>query len=291
MAKGKDSTEIYLLVEMENRIQKTAVLINSGETDSIRKAATASLSACLDSMLHLEASYTFRFDSLRTKVVSVQEPADKVFRIYTYNTVLKNGDFKNFGFVQYWYKRELVVVPLMDTSKKWNKELLDIDLDPTEWVGALYYKVIPFKKKKQKMYLLLGFDGSTIHSNKKVMDVITFNKGEIRFGAPVFKSSDQDPSAEYRVTYEFHQESSMVLTYEKERNIIVADKLGPSFPEANNNFYFYIPTGDYDYYIIDKNGNWVRNDFVQFNVGSETPDPTVYKDKDKDPPRKKRRTL
>lgn len=285
-AKGKDSTEIKQLIEMERRILPYAIKINGAETDSLRRDATIKLRDCLDSMLQLRASWDYPFDSLKATTVSILQPQDKAFKLYTFNLVLSNGNFKNFGFVQFWYKKALNYVPLMDTAKKWNKELLDLELDPTEWVGALYYKVIPFKKKGQKMYMLLGFDGNTVHSNKKIMDVLTLKKGEVKFGAPVFKSGPEDPSAEYRVMYEFHQQAAMVLTYEEKQNIVVADRLGPSFPEANNNYYYYIPTGDYDFYKQDKNGNWVKRVFDQFNVGTQDKDPEVNP---KEPKRKSRK--
>lgn len=285
-AKSKDSTEIRQLMEMEKRILPHAILINSAETDSLRREGTNKLRECLDSMLQLKASWEYPFDSLRSTVVSIVEPKDKAFRLFTFNTVLTNGNFKNFGFIQYKYKKKISVIPLMDTTKKWTKELQDIDLDPTEWVGALYYKVIPFKKGKDKMYMLLGFDGSTINSNKKIMDVLTLKKGEIRFGAAVFKNSEQDPSAEYRVVFEFHQQSSMLVNYEESENIIVIDKLAPPFPEANGNFYYYVPTGDYDFYSQDKYGNWVRKDFTKFNVGTQNEDPEVNPVKPKRKPRK-----
>ena len=118
------------------------------------------------------------------------------------------------------------------------------------------------------------------------MDVLTIKKGEIRFGAAVFKNSEQDPSAEYRVVFEFHQQSSMLINYEESRNIIVVDKLAPPFPEANGNFYYYIPTGDYDYYSQDKYGNWVRKDFTEFNVGTQDENPEINPKEPKRKPRK-----
>lgn len=261
------------MAQEEDSLKNIAVLINSAETDSIRIAACRLLRSGLENMFTNPIAYDYPYDSLRLRTVSILAPPDKKFRLFTFNLVLKNGNFKNYGYLLYYIKKELQVVTLEDTAKKWNKENLDLELEANEWIGALYYKIVPFKKGKQNMYLLFGYDGSTIHSNKKILDVLTIKKGEVRFGAPVFKNSDQDPSAEYRVVFEFHNQSGMVMQYEETKKIIVVDKLAPSYPEAINNFYLYIPTGDYDYFGQDKYGNWVKHDFKEFNVGIETENP------------------
>lgn len=118
------------------------------------------------------------------------------------------------------------------------------------------------------MYLLLGFDGATIHSNKKIMDVLWFDRGTPVFGKDIFRQGAYDGKPSSRVVFEFHQSSLMWLHYEEKYKIVVLDKLVPSFPEATNNFYYYIPSGDYDYFRYKK-GWWIKDALDNFNLGQE----------------------
>ncbi|MBL7811338.1 MAG: hypothetical protein JNL57_03860 [Bacteroidetes bacterium] len=266
-ARHRDTAALGVLVRAENNLKNIAPDILGAETDSQRIAAVWQLYRSLDTLLALPASWNYPFDSLRTRTVSILQSPDKKFRLFTFNLVLKNGDFKNFGFIQEKGKREPRVTPLLDTSKRIpDKEITDVELDPADWMGALYYSIVPFKKKGKTKYLLMGFDGSSAHSNRSYLEVLWFDKTGPRFGVPAFRQSENDPSAEYRVLFESHNETRMLLRYEPEYKIVVLDKLTPAFPEATGDFRYYIPSGDYDYYKLNKKGTWVRDDLKNFKL-------------------------
>lgn len=264
-AKGKDTTGFFAMAESEKALSKIAPLITSGETDSIRNEATTILFKGLDSLLQIPGSLYYPFDSLKQQTVSIIWSPDKKFRILTFNQICLNGDHRNYGFLQMAGSDNLVIA-LADTAKKPAKDYLDQELDPQEWYGALYYAIVPFKYQRKKMYLLLGYDGATIHSNKKVLDVLWFDRGTPVFGKEVFREGGFDKQASCRVVYEFHNSSLMLLHYEQKEKIVVLDKLAPAFPEAVNDFYYYIPSGDYDYYAYNK-GFWTKDALENFNLG------------------------
>ncbi len=266
-AKHKDTAGYYDIFLKEKRINAAAPLMIEGETDSIRIATAWNLYRCLDTMLNMPASRFYPFDSLRHTVVSILQPKDQAFRLFTFNLILLNGNFQNFGYIEIWSGKESEIVPLIDTAKKTKPNYLETELETTEWLGALYYNLVPFKKGKNKYYILNGFDGASANSNKKIIDVLWFDNHVPVFGKPLFLDGSQDRKPAFRVVYEFHNESQMLLRYEENRKIIVLDKLTPSFPEAVNDFYYYIPSGDYDYYAINKKGYWVKEALENLNLG------------------------
>ncbi len=267
LAKGKDSTEIHRLIALENNLKETASGIITGETDSLRMKHAWTLFYGLEEALNSPLGMTWAFDTLRSRTVSIVEAPDKKFRLFTFNAILKNGDFKNFGYIVYKQKKKLVLLPLIDTLKKTAKDISEYQLEPDQWLGALYYSTLKFKRKGKPMYLLFGYDGATAHSNRKMLDVLFFDREGPHFGAEVFRESPADVSTEYRVIYEFHNDSRMVLRYEPKKKAIVLDKLEPAFPEATGDFRYYIPTGDYDYYTKTRKGLWTRGILRDFDLG------------------------
>jgi hypothetical protein len=267
MAKEKDSSVFFALRDAENKLKMIVPDIVGAETDEQRTGASWLTFKTLDSLLQVPESFDYPWDSLRTRTISIMISPDKKVKFYTWNLVLTNGNFKHFGFLQVRKRSSLELYPLLDTAKKFNTDLLDAELETADWFGALYYKIVPFKQKGQKRYLLMGFDGSTIHSNKSVLDVLWFAKDGPRFGIPAFRTSDADPSAECRVVYEFHNDVKMLPYYEANSDVLIVDKLTPAFPEVTGNFWYYIPSGDFYMYKKNKRGTWVRSEVTDWDMG------------------------
>lgn len=265
--KGKDSTNLKTLIQAEQYLKNVVPDFVGADSNDRRQAAAWELYRAFDTLLQLPESFRYPWDSLKTRTVSILASPDNKVRLYTWNLVETNGNFRNFGYLQVRRRNQVEVYPLLDTAKKFNADMLDAELETTEWLGALYYSITPFKQRGKTHYLLLGFDGSTIHSNKAVMDVLSLTREGPRFGTPAFRQSDADPSAECRVVFEFHNEVKMLLRYEVSQKIVVADKLTPAFPEAAGDYYYYIPSGDYDVYSLSGKGTWIRSELKDWNMG------------------------
>ena len=53
------------------------------------------------------------------------------------------------------------------------------------WIGAIYYKMVMKEFRGKNYYTLLGFDDFSVSSNKKWMEVLSFNAaGKPVFGGP-----------------------------------------------------------------------------------------------------------
>jgi hypothetical protein len=266
-ARHKDSAAIKLLAAGENRLKEIAPKFIAAKTDEERTAAAWQVYRSLDSLLALPESFEYAWDSLTSRTISILLSPDKKVRIYTWNLILTDGSFKHFGYLQTRRKKTIETYPLLDTTAWQSKDIADEELDPAAWPGALYYKLIPFKKGGKTRYLLFGFDGNTIHSNKAVMEVLWLSKTAPVFGYPAFRQGENDPSAECRVIMECHNDVKLSFNYEPEKQIIIADKLVPSFPEAKDDPYYYIPSGDYDVYKRNRRGTWMRSDLKNWDLG------------------------
>jgi hypothetical protein len=266
-ARHKDSAAIKLLAAGENRLKEIAPKFIAAKTDEERTAAAWQVYRSLDSLLALPESFEYAWDSLTSRTISILLSPDKKVRIYTWNLILTDGSFKHFGYLQTRRKKTIETYPLLDTTAWQSKDIADEELDPAAWPGALYYKLIPFKKGGKTRYLLFGFDGNTIHSNKAVLEVLWLSKTAPVFGYPAFRQGENDPSAECRVIMECHNDVKLSFNYEPEKQIIIADKLVPSFPEAKDDPYYYIPSGDYDVYKRNRRGTWMRSDLKNWDLG------------------------
>jgi hypothetical protein len=194
------------------------------------------------------------YDFSKVKSISSLESEDKKCKVFTYNLRFKDETYLYGGIIQYYNsnKNHFEVVELIDKSATITKPNSQI-LNANNWFGALYYKLWVVKYKKQKYYMLLGWDGNTAFSNKKLIDLFYFNsKGEIQFGAPIIEFNKKRQS---RVIFEHAERVSMSLKYQEKSNKIIFDHLAPSQPSLEGQFEFYCPDFTTDA-LEFKKGKW-----------------------------------
>ena len=66
-------------------------------------------------------------------------------------------------------------------------------------------------------------------------------------------------------------------TGEEEQKIIVFDEVGPPFPAAQGNVYYYIPTGDYSGYKPSKKGIFTKEALEVTDFGQGIPNPSIFR--------------
>lgn len=216
-----------------------------------------------------ENAFQVNFDSIKN-TVSVLYSEDQKLKLISWVYVNDKQEYTNHCLVLYRKKinSESQVIWLKNKAQQAKSYLYD-DLISDEWVGALYYQIFQIKKKKKDYYIVLGLDGMTSFMNKKVIDVIWFDKdGELHLGAPLFHESDADFTPQFRVVYEFADASTMLLRFETETKdkIITFSNLVPSNQGALGLRQYYIPDGRIDYYKLNKKKKWVKyiesNEFI-----------------------------
>ena len=223
--------------------------------------------------LRVNGSYYFRFDSLKS--VSIVYSPDNAFRIITWNLVLNDERFHYYGVLQLNPENAKKIkdtsnlrpfYPLIDRSEQ-IKNVLDTTVDQNYWWGATYYKIIPVKYKKQTYYTLLGWNGHTAKSNKKVVESLYFENNKPLFGAPIFDLHYKKPIK--RMVFEFANNATMTLRYSEKKGYLIYESVVPTRPQDQGHPETYLPDGSYDYLLFNKKtGIWVKQQGIlkDFNL-------------------------
>jgi hypothetical protein len=201
--------------------------------------------------LKFEGSFDYPFDSLT--FMKRLTPEDRSFRLYNWALKYDDGSFRYYGAIQVNRQDSFKLIALRDYREKHDTMLENITVGPDQWIGALYYSVIQQKAKNKTYYTLLGWDGDQYISDKKIIDVLHFEKGKAQFGAPIF---DVKGKIKNRLVFQFSGDATMLLQYVPDYKMITFDKLIPPNEFGEGMFYTYVPDGTYDYLLWKKN-RWV----------------------------------
>jgi hypothetical protein len=207
--------------EYTDSLRRLGEKILGSSSDFSRFEANEKFKGLLIFMLSHDGAYDLDFTVVKN--LSALTAPDKKFRIFTWVVPRTDMSYECFGLVYSWNERK----------KAWvTYELEDVKNDITnpekkvfrknEWWGALYYELIPVKSNGSRYYTLLGWDGSTALSNRKVIEVLSFNPlGQPSFGASLFSGYGKQQK---RIIFEYADFTQMVLRYEKQAYVIEKKK-------------------------------------------------------------------
>ena len=196
-----------------------------------------------------------KFDEFKNiKNISSLISDDNKVSFVTWPVLYSDNSFKYFGFVRY-YENDFgryTVEKLTDNSDKIiNPERQNLSTD--NWYGAFYYKIIYKKFKKDKIYVLLGWNGNNDLSNQKLIDIFYMNEdNEATFGKDIFESEN---GIKKRLIFEYKEGIAMNLRYNKKKKMIIWDHLSPSKPELKGHYEYYGPDLTFDALYFEK-GIW-----------------------------------
>lgn len=217
------------------------------ESNTKRFMLNATFIKTLVNALKTPHSFHFDFDSLQK--VSILKAPDNSFRIFTWYVPLDDGSYRFFGTIQMaTADGKLKLHPLIDNTEQ-IKDLNTIT-GSKNWYGARYYEIVPvIVSGRQPFYTLIGWKGNNAKTTKKVIDVLSFEKGEPVFGKPVFEGL-KGAGIKNRIIFEYNKMNSMTLTMDKSVNMIVFDHLAPFTAEMEGNFEYYASDLSFDAYKI-----------------------------------------
>jgi hypothetical protein len=256
--------------------------------DSTKRFYNKELIALCTNMLKTQGSFEYSFDSV--KDIGILTSPDNSFRIYNWNIPLEDGTHEYYGFIhakqvnmrkvgmfKKIYTESYKVFSLTDVSKNVTNTENYIS-DHTKWYGMLYYKIIPKKSKQKVFYTLLAWDGNDKFSQKKIIDVLTFdNKGNPVFGGSVFNTPK---GTKKRVVLEYSATCTISLKYNKSKDSIVFDHLVPTEPQLEGQFQYYCTDFTYDGFGF-KNGKWNYGEYIRVRNEKHERD-KYYSDPSKD---------
>jgi hypothetical protein len=245
------------LEEKEIVLNRTLLDLRAAKTDAEIEKQNRIFKKEMEAFLKLDGVFKYQFKHLKT--VAVLDSPDQLVRIINWNLEYTDMSYSFCAFVMRWDE---------DKKKVKNTELVDnLDpyspkpegtIDPKDWYGCLYYKIVPFERNNKIEYLLLGWDGATTGSNFKFIDVLVLNGNGLKLGSPVFKGKSK---VSKRVIFEYSEKSVMALNFEDKRERIVFDHLSPESQSLAGITSYYVPDMSYDSYNY-ADELWVLNEDV-----------------------------
>jgi hypothetical protein len=209
--------------------------------------------------LKLKNSFYYPFDSL-INISRLYSP-DSAFRIFTWQLKKDEYTYLQRGAIQMQTPDgSLKLIGLHDVSM-FTEKPTDSIRTANNWIGAIYYRIILKTNNGKKIYTLLGFDDFTINSNKKWMEILTFNNsGEPVFGGPYISfredSAKKNQKEFFRFNIQYKKEASTTFNYDPDMDMIVYDQLISESEEPGRKE-TYIPDGDFEGFKW-KNGQWMH---------------------------------
>lgn len=211
--------------------------------------------------LQVKNSFYYPFDSVQG--ISKLYAPDSTFRIFSWSLNFDDYYSRQRGAIQMrTADGSLKLIPLRDNSEFTNKPL-DSVRTKDNWIGAVYYNIIKTQHNGKNYYTLFGIDYHSVRSNKKWIEVLTFNDKNLpAFGGPFFsfeRDSIKRP-VQNRFFLEYKKEASTLVNFIPDEDMILVDHLVSETDEPDKPYTF-IPDGDYEGFKW-QNGKWVHVDKV-----------------------------
>jgi len=210
--------------------------------------------------LQVKNSFYYPFDSVQG--ISKLYAPDSTFRIFSWS--ISYDDFYSRQRAAIQFKTpdgSLKLVPLRDFSEFTANPTDSIRTKDT-WIGAVYYNIIKTQYNGKNYYTLFGFDDNNVRSNKKWIDVLSFDSRNMPVFGGTFSfekdSAKRQPVKRYYIEYK--KEASALVNYDPDLKMILVDHLISESEEADKPYTF-IPDGDYEGFEW-KNGKWIHVDKV-----------------------------
>ena len=264
------SKEKSLEFSFESKIDTLVMLSDSlvyAPSDMRKINANKNYKRILKEVLNDSLSITYNFG--RVKNLSVVTGPNHQFRFYTWTLLLGKDEYDYCGFTQYQRKVrrgifsaakiENYVFELSNNSASIGNDEL-AQLNSNNWLGCIYYSLVPAPKKRDKIYLLIGWDGYSYSSTKKIIETVKFNnKGEPSFGHNVIRfdlthGTKAEPRFQNksRIIFEYNGNVTMHCNYNFNLNMIVFDHLAPTNPALSGVRRVYAPDFTYDGLLYQK---------------------------------------
>jgi hypothetical protein len=272
------SSERKVIHKKEDSLKILSLAIVQGRTAEERLNADSQFTKMLVRALKIKNSFYYPFDSLVT--ISRLIPEDSSFKIFTWQMVVNDKITRQHGAIQMkTADGSLRLFPLID------KSAVTINAEDTVgnnfgWIGAVYYKLVEKHAFGKNYYTLLGYDENNINSNKKIIEILTFNNDEPLFGGSYFSFQDNSVIKKYRSRFimEYKKNASPRLTYDPDQDMIIYEHLISESGEPQKK-YTYIPDGDYEG-LAWKDGKWIhiQKVFTQKTPEGQEPVPLPIRD-------------
>ena len=240
--------------------ERMATLVNTVYTDS---SETARFTACRDLIKELVSALdrpsSFNYDFGELPGLSIQYPADRNFRVFTWELFVNRDEYHHYGAIQQ-NDKQLLLTPLLDRGDSWRENPENAIVGADNWLGYAVYHIVDAGTYRGKpYYFLLGYDSYETYRRRKIVDVLRFDEGgQPVFGLPVFDTyneADMLLANRARIILEYSAEATVALRYDQEFDGLVYENLimvPGSYDEGPVN----MPDGSYHSLKLGQDGRW-----------------------------------
>ena len=171
--------------------------------------------------LRTEGSYQ-RANKKLSQKINIISPPDNSFKIYNWEVIQATELGRYYGVIQ---MQDGQIKPLIDISDKIIRGAEDSTFSNGRWFGCIYYNIIQRDIAGQQIYFLLGWNGNSLNSERKIIEAFGFDsRGQIQFGAPLFVAIERGKRKNVnRFVLEYQRGSKVSLNLDKETNQIILD--------------------------------------------------------------------
>ena len=213
-------------------------------------------------------SSSFDAEALKeVKYISQQSTDNADFTIYTWQLKASENSYKSFGYIKMHSGEvhELKSVPHEEIDMPY--ELYGAQ----DWLGMLYYKIMPTMVEGKDAWLLFGYDGFSKLEHRKVLDVLSFDEaGQPVFGAEIFKKEEKSSrdNISNRIVLRYSMDSNVTLNYNPNLDIIMHDHLINRMGRIPGQGETWLSDGSYEGYKWD-GSMWVYDEKVFEQITEE----------------------
>lgn len=225
-----------------------------------RMRADSLFTRALVRTLQVKNSFYYPFDSVMG-IGKVYAP-DSTFRIFSWSISFDDYYARQRAAIQFKTPDgSLKLIPLRDYSE-FTEKPVDSVRSKNNWIGAVYYNIIKTEYNGKPYYTLFGFDDYSVRSNKKWIEVLSFDeRGQPQFGTDFTFDKDSVKRAPQKRFYiEYKKDASTFVNYDPDLKLIIFDHLISESDEPDKPYTF-IPDGDSEGFAW-KGGKWVHIDKV-----------------------------
>lgn len=258
-----DISKLSTLEKMEDTLVFLADSMYFSQLDESRISGNEEFIKVFKRLLKLPESYKASFDKLKNKIVIMPSP-DKLFKIYNWEIVRNNVERRYYCVIQ---MEDGSIHPFIDISDQVIRGFEDSVFTNQRWYGTLYYNLIMKESDAGKHYFLLGWNGNSLNSEKKIVDVFQFDaRGKVSFGAPVFDVIERGKRKRtHRFVMEYEKAAKVSMNYDKENGQIVFDHCESQIGDPAKK-YTYVPDGTYDGLKWNGNEMVMNENVIQITI-------------------------
>lgn len=275
------SADLKVLRKKEDSLK---LMIRNSFMDSLTAGRMRSDSLFIKTLvrsLQVKNSFYYPFDSV--KGLSKVYAPDSSFKIFTWHLDFTGSYIRQRGAIQYRTNDGSIKLVALRDDSEFGEDIMTSVKNKDTWIGAVYYNIIKTTHKNKNYYTLFGYDANSNRTNKKWIEVLTFDERNMPvFGGPFFsfaKDSIKKPD-QFRYSIEYKKEASTMMNFDADLGIILVDHLISETNEPESPWTF-VPDGDYVGFKWE-NGKWVHIEkvFDQKLQDGEFPMPDPLRDKD-----------